>query len=148
MRYDNFKYIKVIVSIVMSSSGLTIGKIANLANVSVETIRYYQQIGLLHEPEKPVQGFRKYSDDNIRELKFIKKAQRLGFTLNEISELLEIGAGKCSDIKTKAQIKRDQISQQVKELQAMENTLNNLIESCSHSSEITSCPIVKTLSEL
>ena len=132
----------------MPSSSLTIGKIANLANVSVETIRYYQQIGLLHEPEKPVQGFRKYPLESIGELKFIKKAQRLGFTLNEISELLEIGAGKCSDIKTKAQIKKDQISQQIKELQALEKTLNNLIDSCSHSSEKAFCPIVKTLSEL
>ena len=132
----------------MATTALTIGKIASLASVSVETIRYYQQIGLMKEPEKPSHGFRKYSLDSIRELKFIKKAQRLGFTLNEIAELLEIGSGKCSDIKSKALIKRDQISQQIKELKALESTLNNLIDTCSHSSESNPCPIVETLSEL
>lgn len=132
----------------MPSIALTIGKIASLADVSVETIRYYQQIGLMHEPEKPAQGFRVYKEDSIRELKFIKKAQRLGFTLTEIAELLEIGSGKCADIQGKARVKRDQISQQIKELQALEATLNNLIDSCQQSNEAAPCPIVKSLSDL
>ena len=67
---------------------LETGKLAKQANVSVETIRYYQQIGLFEEPNKPLQGFRSYSDQNIQELKFIRKAQKLGFTLTEIQELL------------------------------------------------------------
>jgi MerR family transcriptional regulator, mercuric resistance operon regulatory protein len=125
---------------------LTIGKIAALSNVSVETIRYYQKIGLIKEPDKPVKGYRYYSKDNIRELKFIKKAQRLGFTLNEVAELFEIGSGKCSDIQSKARFKRDQISRQIVELQALERTLNDLIESCIHSSEPQNCPIIESLS--
>jgi len=132
----------------MPSAALTIGKIASLADVSVETIRYYQQIGLMHEPEKPVQGFRHYTEDSIGELKFIKKAQRLGFALTEIAELLEIGSGNCADIQLKAQQKRDQIARQIKELQSLESTLNSLIDSCQHSEEATPCPIVKSLSEL
>lgn len=127
---------------------LTIGKVAALTGVSIETIRYYQKIALIKAPDKPTKGYRYYSKDNIREIKFIKKAQRLGFTLKEISELFDIGSGKCSDIQLKALGKRDQISQQIKELQALEATLSSLIESCSHSSATTTCPIVETLSEL
>ncbi|MCK4707684.1 MAG: MerR family DNA-binding protein [Gammaproteobacteria bacterium] len=132
----------------MPLSKLTIGKVATLSDVSVETIRYYQKIGLIKEPNKPLKGYRHYSMENIRQLKFIKKAQRLGFTLNEVAELLEIGSGKCSDIKIKAQNKHNQISQQIKELQALKKTLNNLIDSCSNTSESKPCPIVETLSEL
>lgn len=132
----------------MPASALTIGKIASLANVSVETIRYYQQIGLMKEPEKPLQGFRTYTEDSIRELKFIKKAQKLGFTLTEIAELLEIGSGQCADIQDKAIKKLDQIKTQIKQLQALEQTLENLIDSCQHSDVTASCPIVKSLSDL
>lgn len=131
----------------MSLTNLTIGKIATLAEVSVETIRYYQKIGLIKEPEKPLEGYRLYNIENIRELKFIKKAQRLGFTLTEIAELFEIGSGKCTDIQAKASVKRDQISRQIADLQTLEQTLNDLIESCSHSSEAAHCPIIDSLSE-
>lgn len=127
---------------------LTIGKIAVLSDVSVETIRYYQNIGLIQEPSKPVKGYRTYTKDNIRELKFIKKAQRLGFTLKEIAELFEIGKGQCADIQDKAKLKRDQISSQIVELRALECTLNELISSCQHSKEPQTCPIIESLSEI
>ncbi|MDH5393062.1 MAG: MerR family DNA-binding protein [Gammaproteobacteria bacterium] len=132
----------------MPPSALTIGKVAKLANVSVETIRYYQKIGLMKAPQKPLQGFRTYTMDSIRELKFIKKAQRLGFTLDEISELLEIGSGQCADIQSKAQKKLDQIKQQITELNALKVTLDELVKSCQLTSEPGCCPIVKSLSEL
>jgi len=132
----------------MTTLALTIGKVAALANVSIETIRYYQQIGLLQEPAKPLRGFRIYNEDNIRRLKFIKKAQRLGFSLPEISELLDIGSGQCSDIQAKAKQKRNQICQQIKELKALESTLDSLIDSCDITDVQTSCPIVMSLSNL
>ena len=132
----------------MPYSKLTIGKIATLTNVSVETIRYYQKIGLIKEPNKPTKGYRSYNTDNIKELKFIKKAQRLGFSLKEVAELFEIGSGHCHDIQDKALSKRNQISKQIKELQALEATLTALIESCSQRSGAALCPIVETLSEL
>ncbi|MDH5517650.1 MAG: MerR family DNA-binding protein [Gammaproteobacteria bacterium] len=131
----------------MPPSALTIGKVAKHSNVSVETIRYYQKIGLLKEPQKPLQGFRTYTIDTVSELKFIKKAQRLGFSLTEISELLEIGSGHCADIQSKARNKLEQISQQISELQLLEKTLNELVHSCELSSEPECCPIVKSLSE-
>lgn len=132
----------------MSNIKLTIGRIAKLSQVNVETIRYYQKIKLINEPIKPLEGYRLYNNDTVRRLKFIKKAQRLGFSLKEIDELLEIGAGKCSDIQSKAEKKRNQISQQIKELQALERTLSTLIGSCQLTNTDNSCPIVETLSEL
>lgn len=132
----------------MPPSALTIGKLAKLSDVSVETIRYYQKIGLIKAPQKPLQGFRTYTTDNIRELKFIKKAQRLGFSLNEIAELLEIGSGHCADIQSKAQTKLDQIRQQMAELEALQDTLSELVKSCENSSGADGCPIVESLSEI
>ena len=72
---------------------LTIGKLAQSAEVNVETIRYYQQKHLLVEPIKPPQGYRIYPESYINRIKFIKRAQQLGFTLKEVSELLELGDG-------------------------------------------------------
>ena len=132
----------------MSHLKLTIGKIAALSNVTVETIRYYQKIGLIKEPDKPLKGFRYYSNDNIRDLKFIKKTQRLGFTLTEIADLFEIGLGQCSDVKLKAELKRDQIQSQIAELQALEHTLSELIDSCQHTTKPEGCPIIESLSGL
>ncbi|MDH5425983.1 MAG: MerR family DNA-binding protein [Gammaproteobacteria bacterium] len=126
---------------------LTIGKVAAFSEISVETIRYYQKIGLIKEPDKPLSGYRLYNIENIKELKFIKKAQRLGFNLTEIAELFAIGSGKCSDIQTKARMKRDQISRQIADLQALEQTLDDLIDCCRHSSSEPHCPLIESLSE-
>ena len=132
----------------MSQSNITIGKLANLSSVSVETIRYYQKIKLFEEPNKPLNGYRLYTSDHVQQLKFIKKAQRLGFTLQEIDELLDIGSGNCSDVQAKALLKRDQISQQISELKALEATLNDLISACVSSDETHHCPIIQSLSDL
>jgi MerR family mercuric resistance operon transcriptional regulator len=67
---------------------LTIGKLAKQANVTIETIRYYQRKGLLIEPEKPATGYRQYPPEAIARIQFIKRAQQSGFTLKEIAELL------------------------------------------------------------
>src|SRR5262247_1928849 len=72
---------------------LTIGRLARAAEVSVETIRYYQRRGLLEEPAKPVGGQRRYASDAVRRLRFIRRAQRLGFTLQEVKELLLLEDG-------------------------------------------------------
>ena len=74
----------------MITKGLMIGKIAKLARVNVETIRYYQRRGLLTEPDKPHMGYRRYPVDSVRYVRFIKRAQQLGFTLNEVGRLLRL----------------------------------------------------------
>lgn len=127
-------------------SQLTIGRLAKAASVNVETIRYYQRVGLVKEPSKPAQGFRQYPVDTIEQIKFIKRAQLLGFSLKEIAELLVLGNGHCKDVRKRAEAKRDRIDSQIKDLEALRNTLNTLIQACHSGKGKHECPIVETLS--
>lgn len=124
---------------------LTIGRLARAAGVNVETIRYYQRIGLIAQPHTPAQGFRKYPEHTIKTLTFIKRAQRLGFSLKEIHELLELGKGSCDDVRKRAEKRRDKIELQIKDLRALSDTLNQLIDECKHDNNSESCPIVSSL---
>ncbi|MBN4080054.1 MerR family DNA-binding protein [Beggiatoa alba] len=129
----------------MTVKTLTIGRLARAAGVNIETIRYYQRVKLIIEPVKPQTGYRQYSLDMVERLQFIKRAQKLGFSLKEISELLEMGDGHCSDIRRRAEEKRRMINKQIEDLSTLRNTLDKLIHSCNNSSQ-THCPIVKALS--
>ena len=124
---------------------LTIGRLAKAAGVNIETIRYYQRIGLIAEPKKPLQGFRTYSIETAENIKFIKRAQRLGFSLKEIAELLSFGSGHCEDIRQRAEQKRDRIDAQIDDLQTLRTTLTGLITACHAGEGQPHCPIVKTL---
>lgn len=74
----------------MSIQGLTIGKVARKSGVNVETVRYYQRMGLIQEPDKPAQGYRNYAEEHINQIRFIKRAQLLGFSLREIQEIMQL----------------------------------------------------------
>jgi len=124
---------------------LTIGCIASQAGVNIETVRYYQRIGLVAEPIKPIQGFRIYPTETIDRIRFIKRAQQLGFNLKEISDLLELGSGHCTDVRVRAEDKRDQIVDQIKDLQSLKATLDTLIEACHAGNDNACCPVVETL---
>lgn len=124
---------------------LTIGRLAKLVEVNVETIRYYQRIGLVDEPASPLNGFRKYPVKTAENIIFIKRAQRLGFSLKEIAELLKIGDGHCDDVRIRAEQKRDKINQQIRDLQLLRGTLDQLICECKSGKDSTHCPIVETL---
>jgi len=123
----------------------TIGQLAAAADVNVETIRYYQRRGLIQEPKKPKQGFRKYPYKTLETILFIKRAQQLGFSLLEISELIELGDGHCSDVRQRAEMKRDRIHKQIQDLQALQKTLTTLINTCRSGKGMGKCPIVETL---
>jgi len=129
----------------MNSPNLTIGRMAKAAGVNVETVRYYQRIGLIDEPVKPQQGFRKYSKETLEQIQFIKRAQQLGFSLQEIADLLEMGDGHCSDVRIRAEKKRDKIEKQIQDLQALQDTLNQLIKACHSGKDRQKCPLVETL---
>lgn len=133
----------------MSLHTLTIGALANKAGVNVETIRYYQRIGLIDEPRKPLQGYRVYPATTLQRVKFIKRAQQLGFSLQEIEELLELGDGSnestCSDVRARAEQKLNQINQQIQDLEGLRSSLKQLISSCNKGNTHASCPLVKTL---
>lgn len=133
----------------MNPAPLTIGFLAKAAEVNVETIRYYQRIGLIDEPKKPLHGFRTYPKATLQRVKFIKRAQQLGFSLLEIEELLELGSGSsestCSDVRQRAEQKLKQINQQIQDLEGLKNSLKQLITSCNKDDGRATCPLVETL---
>lgn len=128
------------------TKSLTIGRLARAADVNIETIRYYQRVNLIKEPIKPLTGYRQYDVQVINRIHFIKRAQKLGFSLKEISDLLDMGDGHCADVRKRAEEKRDVISAQIEDLINLRETLNNLIHSCDTTGD-THCPIVETLSK-
>lgn len=123
----------------------TIGRLATAANVNVETVRYYQKIGLIDEPQKPQQGYRKYSYATLEKIKFIRRAQKLGFSLQEIADLFELGNGQCKDVRIRAEEKCKKIEKQITDLQALKNTLTSLVSACNTGNDKQTCPIVETL---
>lgn len=126
---------------------LTIGRLAQAADVNVETVRYYQRIGLIPEPKKPAQGFRQYPQESIGQIRFIKRAQQLGFSLQEIADLLAFSEGHCQDVRLRAEHKLEKIEKQIRDLQALKKTLTQLIKACYAGKDKQQCPIVETLAE-
>lgn len=126
---------------------LTIGDLAKAAGLNVETIRYYQKRGLICEPKKPIHGYRRYAINVIEQLKFIKSAQSLNFSLNEIKELLEMSAGSLdkTQIRNISQIRLTQVRETKKQLIFVENTLKRWIGSCEESSDESICPIIENI---
>ncbi len=126
---------------------LTIGKLAKQANVTIETIRYYQRKGLLIEPEKPETGYRQYPVDAIARIRFIKRAQQSGFTLKEISELLSLDGEHCDDVRKMAEQKRQHINKQIKDLTALRHVLDNLVSGCQDDLSTTHCSLIDAFSD-
>ena len=123
---------------------MTIGALARAAGVNIETVRYYQRRGLIETPRKPLGGVRRYSAAMLASLRFIKRAQQLGFTLREIGDLLELGVGACTETRALAEIRLADIEARLQDLQAMRRTLKRLIETC-RAGRAASCPIVESL---
>jgi len=132
----------------MALKGITIGTLARKAGVNIETIRYYQRRGLLLEPPKPVEGYRLYPLDSVQRILFIKRAQRLGFSLEEIINLLQLGEGNCSETKALAMQKLSAIETRLEDLEKMKKTLEDLVQRCETGGTQDGCPIVSSLAEL
>jgi len=126
---------------------LTISRLAKAAGVNVETIRYYQRRGLLYEPRKPLGGHRRYGTEAVKRVRFIKRAQRLGFTLEEIKSLLLLEDGQsCRETRLLAEQKLAVIAARIDDLSRMQRALNDLIARCAAGKRPRSCPIIATLS--
>jgi len=121
---------------------LTIGKLAKQTEVTIETIRHYQRIGLLPEPDKPDSGYRCYSDDAVIRIRFIKRAQQAGFTLKEIAALLSLDGAHCADVRQLAEQKCQQIDQQIKNLKALRQVLETLVNDCQQTASTARCAIL------
>lgn len=130
----------------MTQKSFTIGTLAKHAGVSVETIRFYQRRGLLAEPLKPLKGVRRYAEQDAKRVRFIKKGQKLGFSLDEISELLSLEDGlQCLEAKEIAVKKLVKIRERIEDLRAMESALSHLVEKCAEKTGSALCPIILTL---
>jgi len=126
-------------------SELTIGKLAEHAGVNVETIRYYQRRGLLHEPDKPLGGYRRYPADMVKRVRFIKRAQALGFTLEEVTGLLRLDAADaCAETRELAAHKLAMIDEKLAELGAIRKDLAGLVAKCGKGQD-RACPIIQVL---
>ena len=129
-------------------SELTIGRVAKLAGVNVETIRYYQRRRLLAEPVKPHMGYRRYPADSVKHIRFIKRAQALGFTLEEIAELLRLEEARaCAETRDLAAHKMELIDRKLMGLTAMRKALAGLVQQCEKKQFSKGCPIIEVLEQ-
>lgn len=129
---------------------LSIGAVARQAGVNVETIRYYERRGLLAQPRKPRSGYREYPLESVRRVQFIKRAQKLGFTLSEIKELLALRAApraQCADVLRQAEAKTRGIEEKIRGLEAMRKALAKLMAECSGRGPASECPILESLED-
>ncbi len=131
----------------MPASSFTIGALAKQAGVNVETIRYYQRIGLILEPEKPRSGYRQYPHAAIARIRFIQRAQQLGFTLAEIAHLLQLEDGNCAETRVIAEQKLSLIEDKIQHLQTMADVLQSHVRECKISSGNQPCPLIASLSQ-
>lgn len=129
---------------------LTIGQLARIVGVNVQTVRYYERLNLLVPSARRPSGYRLYSHEEERRLRFIKNAQALGFTLREIAELLALRVASTAcrgDMQKRAQAKLAQVESKVDDLQALARALKNLIQACRVGQLTGHCPILMSLKE-
>jgi len=132
----------------MAMEGLSAGRLAKAAAVNVETLRYYERRGLLPEPPRKESGYRVYPETAIERLRFIKGAQVLGFTLDEINDLLNLRIDEHAsraDVRQRAQEKVENIERKITALKAMREALNDLIEHCHGDGPTLDCPILEAM---
>lgn len=128
------------------SVGTTIGRLAEAAEVNVETIRYYQRIGLLPLPDRDYGSIRRYAAADLKRVRFIKRAQALGFSLEEVALLLELSDGKhCAETKKLAEKKITMVKKKIDDLAAIQKSLRGLVTQCAKGSRGCGCPIIDTL---
>ena len=128
------------------SLDLTIGGVARKAGVNVETIRYYQRLKLLEEPLRPPGGVRRYSEATVARVRFIRRAQELGFALAEIRRLLRLGDPQsCGAARALAAEKLALVESRVADLERLRGVLRELIGRCDRARGRVACPIIESL---
>jgi MerR family mercuric resistance operon transcriptional regulator len=128
------------------TSALTIGRLALAADVHIETVRYYQRVGLLREPERPLGGVRRYEHQDLARLQFIRRAKTMGFTLDEIAGLLELkGKRACDQTRRLTEHKLLDVRRKLEDLQRLEAELMQLADDCAHAPRGGHCPTLDFL---
>lgn len=126
----------------------TIGKLAKAAKVNVQTIRYYERRGILTPEDRRESGYRVYGEGAVRRLLFIKNAQALGFTLDEVALLLRLRVrhrGQCEPVKRQALARLEIVRRKIAALKAMESALRRLLKTCAARGTTGSCPLMESL---
>jgi MerR family mercuric resistance operon transcriptional regulator len=132
----------------MKMNSLTIGHLGREVGVDLETVRYYERRGLLPKPPRSASGYRLFPTDAARRLRFIRRAQELGFSLKEIRELLSLRASRTTtsrDIRARAEAKIGDIDAKIRSLGSMKKALRKLTSACERCVPVTECPILESL---
>lgn len=127
---------------------MLIGQVATAAAVNVQTLRYYERVGLLPRPARRASGYRTYPGDTVRRVRFIKRAQDLGFTLGEIADLLALrrqSVSACERAQTRAAATRDRIVEKMRDLERMRTGLAAYVTACSRRRPMADCPLLSAL---
>ncbi len=131
----------------MPNAGLTIGDVADAAGVGIETIRYYERRGLVPQPGKAAGAYRRYGAGHVDRIRFIKRAQELGFSLAEIAQLLRLQDGVDRRAIRSISLQRlAQIEVKLADLKRMQRVLKHLVKACEEAAPDRACPIIKSLS--
>lgn len=127
---------------------MTRAEVAACADVSTETVRFYERRKLIPEPPRTSRGYRVYSEDYVERIRFIKRAQELGFTLGEIEGLLalrvEVGTD-CGDVRRRAELKIADVKEKIRDLVRIQSALEDLAEACPGQGPTTDCPILEAM---
>lgn len=124
----------------------TISKVAKELAINIETVRFYERRGLIEQPPKPALGYRHYPDETINRIRFIKRAQELGFTLEEIANLLSLnGQPSCVHVQELAEYKLSTVMGKIADLKRLENVLKLLLAQCQSNEDDNHCPIIDSL---
>jgi Hg(II)-responsive transcriptional regulator len=128
---------------------MRIGEAAARASVNIQTLRYYERRGLLPEPQRGSSGYRAYDPATVRLVRFIKRAQELGFTLREIEDLIELRQSprRGAEVRALAAAKVSDIDHRIRLLRAMRSALGGLVEACECEGGAPTCPIIEALDD-
>lgn len=132
-----------------SATQMSIGAVAERAGVGIDTIRYYEREGLMPEPKRRASGYRVYDDAAVQRLRFIRRAKDLGFTLEEIGELLALSADRdrgVEGVRQRAEARLQAVEQRLSELRRVQRGLRQLIDACPGHGDLAGCPILRALS--
>jgi MerR family transcriptional regulator, copper efflux regulator len=130
--------------------GLSMAEAAERGGVNIETIRYYERHGLLPKPPRTASGYRVFSDNAVKQLRFIKHAQELGFSLKEIKDLLSLRVrpgSSCADVRRKTESKMADVDMKIRRLQAIKQALSKLTATCVGEGPVSACSILEALDE-
>lgn len=127
---------------------ITIGKLARLAGVNIQTVRYYERAGLLIPVSKTGSGYRLYGEGELKRLRFVRHAKELGFTLKEVRDLMGLrvdSPSACEEVLKRAEEKLRDIEERIEKLNELRGVLNELITACRERTPTGECPILKSI---